>query len=563
MAGNNLSPRQKMIGMMYLVLTALLALNVSKQVLDAFSKINNGIVKTTKNFSQKNEDVYNEFDIAFETNPNKTREWRDKAYIVKSKSDSLVQMIQNLKFSLVMLAEGKVTLEGEINEKGEQEPIVDKTFNELTESQKNKNIINIKKKKNREASGKFLVKEPNGQNLVDKLESFRDYSLNIIEDEFLSNSIKQTLNYEDMKVKGAGGKNIDESWLVRNFDDMPLVAAVTLLSKVQTDVRNTESDIIGHLKEKIDAGSLKFTSADAIQIATSNYVFLGDSFKADVFLAAKDTTQNPLIYVGDYEVDEDGKYKMIGDYDSIPVVSGKGKYAVKAKSEGYKKWGGLISMKTDGGTKLYPFDGEYQVARTSLVVSPTKMNVFYILASFPLKDNALGNPIDVSVPGVPKDKLSVSCNNGTVKKVGGGWEVFPKKTGTAKINVTAEIDGKRKNMGSLEYRVLRTPKPEPKFLGASNNKIKKNKLLSNNAKIYAELKNFVFDIRYTITGFSVDVDQRGEKVSFIGEGNKITAEMKKSFENLQVGQSLYFTNIVCKGPDGAPKSLPTIKLTIN
>ena len=355
----------------------------------------------------------------------------------------------------------------------------------------------------------------------------------------------------------------DQTWLQRNFFDMPLVAAVTLLSKVQTDVRNTESDVISYLKQEIDAGSLKFTSADAIQIANSNYVFLGDSFKADVFLAAKDTTQNPIIYVGDYELDEYGKYSMVGDYDSIPVVSGKGKFAVKATSEGYKKWGGLISMKTDAGTKLYPFNGEYQVAKTSLVVSPTKMNVFYILASFPLKDGALGNPIDVSVPGVPMDKLSVSCDNGIVKKIGGGWEVFPKNTGVAKISVVAEIDGKKKSMGSLEYRVLRTPKPEPKFLGSSNNKIKKNKLLSNNAKIYAELKNFVFDIRYTVTGFSVDVDQRGEKVSLMAKGNKITPEMKKLFENLQVGQSLYFTNITCKGPDGAPKSLPTIKLTIN
>ena len=563
MAGNNLSPRQKMIGMMYLVLTALLALNVSKQVLDAFSKINNGIVKTTQNFSLKNDDIYNEFNLAAETNPTKAGPWKEKAFSIKSKSDSIVQMIQNLKFSLVMLAEKKVTLEGEnLDSDGKPQPLKDITFNDLTDSQKSKNIINIKKKKDRLAAGNFLVKEPNGQILVDNLESFRDYSLSLIEDDFLKDAISETLSFEVEKVD-VGAKKSDQTWLERNFFDMPLVAAVTLLSKVQTDVRNTESDVISYLKQEIDAGSLKFTSADAIQIANSNYVFLGDSFKADVFLAAKDTTQNPVIYVGDYELDEDGKYKMVGDYDSIPVVAGKGKFAVKATSEGYKKWGGLISMKTEAGTKIYPFNGEYQVAKTSLVVSPTKMNVFYILASFPLKDNALGNPIDVSVPGVPKDKLSVSCNNGTVKKVGGGWEVFPKKTGTAIINVTAEIDGKRKNMGSLEYRVLRTPKPEPKFLGSSNNKIKKNKLLSNNAKIYAELKNFVFDIRYTITGFSVDVDQRGEKVSFLGDGNKITPEMKKSFENLQVGQSIYFTNIVCKGPDGAPKSLPTIKLTIN
>ena len=563
MAGNNLSPRQKMIGMMYLVLTALLALNVSKQVLDAFSKINNGIVKTTKNFSLKNDDIYNEFILAAETNPNKAGPWKEKAFSIKSKSDSIVQMIQSLKFSLVMLAEGKVTLNGEnLDADGKPQPIRDITFNELTESQKTKNIINIKKKKDRLTSGNFLVKEPNGQILVDNLESFRDYSLSLIDDDFLKNSIIETLNFEVEKVN-VGAKMSDQTWLQRNFFDMPLVAAVTLLSKVQTDVRNTESDVISYLKQEIDAGSLKFTSADAIQIANSNYVFLGDSFKADVFLAAKDTTQNPIIYVGDYELDEYGKYSMVGDYDSIPVVSGKGRFAVKATSEGYKKWGGLISMKTDAGTKLYPFNGEYQVAKTSLVVSPTKMNVFYILASFPLKDGALGNPIDVSVPGVPMDKLSVSCDNGIVKKIGGGWEVFPKNTGVAKISVVAEIDGKKKSMGSLEYRVLRTPKPEPKFLGSSNNKIKKNKLLSNNAKIYAELKNFVFDIRYTVTGFSVDVDQRGEKVSLMAKGNKITPEMKKLFENLQVGQSLYFTNITCKGPDGAPKSLPTIKLTIN
>ena len=563
MAGNNLSPRQKMIGMMYLVLTALLALNVSKQVLDAFSKINNGIVKTTKNFSLKNDDVYNEFNLAAETNPTKAGPWKDKAFTVKSKSDSIVDLIQSLKFNLIMLADGGVTLSGEnLGKDGKPQAIKDISYSDLSYDQKQKNIINIKKKKDRLSSGNFLVKETNGQNLVNQLENFRDYLLTIMDDEFLSTSIKETLSFEDEKVN-VGAKKSDQSWLERNFSDMPLVAAVTILSKVQTDIRNTESDVINYLKQEIDAGSLKFTGVDAIQIANSNYVFLGDSFKADVFLAAEDTTQNPIILIGDYEMDSLGKYTMVGDYDTIPVIAGKGKYSVKGTSEGYKKWGGLISMKTDAGIKWYPFNGEYQVAKTSLVVSPTKMNVFYILASHPLKPDALGNPIDVSVPGVAKDKLTVSCDNGTVKKVGSGWEIFPKTTGRAKISVIAEIDGKRKNMGSIEYRVLRTPKPEPKFLGSSNNKIKKNKLLSSNAKIYAELKNFVFDIKYTVTGFSVDVDQRGEKVSKMAKGNRITPEMKKLFENLQVGQSLYFTNITCKGPDGAPKSLPTIKLTIN
>ena len=148
MAGNNLSPRQKMIGMMYLVLTALLALNVSKQVLDAFSKINNGIVKTTKNFSLKNDDVYNEFNLAAETNPTKAGPWKDKAFSIKAKSDSLVDLIQSLKFGLVMLAEKKVTLEGEnLDPDGKPQPFKDIKFDDLSSSQKNKNIINIKDKK--------------------------------------------------------------------------------------------------------------------------------------------------------------------------------------------------------------------------------------------------------------------------------------------------------------------------------------------------------------------------------------------------------------------------------
>ena len=170
-------------------------------LLDAFSKINNGIVKTTKNFSLKNDDIYNEFILAAETNPKKAGPWKEKAFSIKSKSDSIVQMIQSLKFSLVMLAEGKVTLNGEnLDADGKPQPIRDITFNELTESQKTKNIINIKKKKDRLTSGNFLVKEPNGQILVDNLESFRDYSLSLIDDDFLKNSIIETLNFEVEKV---------------------------------------------------------------------------------------------------------------------------------------------------------------------------------------------------------------------------------------------------------------------------------------------------------------------------------------------------------------------------
>ena len=131
MAGNNLSTRQKMIGMMYLVLTAMLALNVSKEVLDAFQKINGGIVKTTQNFNSKNDEVYSEFTAAAETNEAKAGPWRDKAFSVQEKADKIVDDIQKLKFDMVMLADKKVTFEGEAS-------IENTTYDELTSQQKSK-----------------------------------------------------------------------------------------------------------------------------------------------------------------------------------------------------------------------------------------------------------------------------------------------------------------------------------------------------------------------------------------------------------------------------------------
>ena len=257
---------------------------------------------------------------------------------------------------------------------------------------------------------------------------------------------------------------------------MPLIAAVTILTKIQADVRNAEADVINYLKQNIDATDIKFTDAQAVQIPKNNYVFLGDTFKADVFITGKDSTQEPVIYLGEYELDEDGQYRMIGDYDSIPVVKGTGKFAVKTRTEGYKKWGGLIAMKTDDGLKKYPFNGEYQVAKQSVVVSPTKMNVFYILG------DEMGNPVDISVPGVSKDKLSVYCDNGKILKKGGTWEVFPTKTGKANITVSAaEIDGKEKKYGEMDFRVKRVPPPKPYLVPLKNGKIKGTVLASANS----------------------------------------------------------------------------------
>ena len=553
MAGNKLSPRQKMIGMMYLVLIALLALNVSKTVLEAFSKINGSLYKTSINFANKNNQVYAEFDQAAETNPTKAGPWKEKAYGVKKEADELVDRLQRLKFELVSMGDGKVNIlyNGEVVEVSENTSYAD------LGDKKYASFAEIENKKDRYEAWNLMYNEKKeGDPLMQNINSFKSLLLLYASDnESISNSLNSTFDLSDIQLKEGSGK---VSWLKNNFEDMPLIAAVTILSKIQADVRNAEADVINFLRQEIDASSLKFTSAEAIQIAPSNYIFLGDTFKADVFIAAKDSTQNPVIYVGDYELGEDGKYNMVGEFDTITVKSGKGKFAIKTRSEGYKKWGGLISMKTDAGVKMYPFSGEYQVAKQSVVVSPTKMNVLYILG------DKVGNPVDISVPGVSQDKISASCNNGKIVKKGASWEVYPTKVGPAKISISAEIDGKRKNMGAMEFRVKRVPDPIASLPGLSKQgKIKKNQLTANSTKLIAEMKDFDFDLKFRVTGFTIAATYKGNFVEKKTRGAKLTDEMKELIKDLQRGSTVFITNISAKGPDGKPRQLGALPVKIN
>ena len=184
---------------------------------------------------------------------------------------------------------------------------------------------------------------------------------------------------------------------------MPAVGALTLLSKMQSDVRNAEANVIDFLKKDIDKKSLKFSDAEGIQIPKTNFVLRGDSFRAEIFITAKNESQNPDIYVGEFD-SVGGEYQMIGDYETVKVVNGTGIFAKRTTSEGVKKWGGLIAMKTESGTKHYPFGGEYLVASKTVVVSPINMNVFYL---------EVDNPVKISVPGFAAADTGLHINGVT------------------------------------------------------------------------------------------------------------------------------------------------------
>jgi gliding motility-associated protein GldM len=556
MAGGKVSPRQKMINMMYLVLTALLALNVSKEVLNSFFEVNLGIERSTNNFNAKNGDTYAAFDAAAELNKVKAGAFRDQAYEVKANADELVEFIQEMKYNLVLSADKEVYLGSQSELKDEDGDLLEdkaKTtpWNELSQAEKKMTIGNLSVKDDRHAAGDLFYSAKRKDNIATDLKneliSYKNSLLSLSEgNESLIKSINETCNYDDKKVKGK-----KQLWEEYNFYDMPSVGALTLLSKMQSDVRNTEADVITMLRENIDATSLKFTTAEGIQIPQSNFVLRGDSFRAQIFISAKDTTQDPMIYVGEYDSIGNGNYQMKGtegvDYNSVKVVNGKGIFSERASSEGMKKWGGLIAMKTASGTKMYPFNGEYLVAAKTAVVSPTNMNILYL---------EVDNPLKISVPGYTAGEISAVISNGKVaatKRSLGEYSARPSKKGKAIVSLFANVEGKRTKMGQMEFRVKEVPPPKAKvqFAISANGVLVIDKMKMVNAGgLGAELKDFDFKgVRYVITSYRLSGVYKGEQMKEDTKGPQFTTKMINIIKNTKSGNAITISNIKAKRVD--------------
>ena len=565
MAGGNLSPRQKMINMMYLVLTALLALNVSKEVLDSFFEVNVGIERTTKNFNSKDSETYSDFEKAVVNNKVKFQEVKDKAFSIRSEADDIVDYIQEMKYELVFSADkgqvylgepssvidtasGKIISDMAISPDKEGNPVL---FNDLLDDQKKMPIAYLRNKSGTLDAGELFYQKGvknelrKATILKEKLLTFSNSLIDItINEEVLSDNIKSVFNID----KKFGKKNV--VWQEYNFRDMPTVGALTILSKIQSDVRNSEADVIDFLKKDIDAKSLKFSSAEGLQVPQSNFVIKGDSFRSEIFISAKNPGQNPNIYVGDYDVLGNGRFKMKGkegiDYESVKVINGKGIFAKRSRQGGIQKWGGLIEMKTETGTKMYPFSGEYLVAEKMVVAAPTNMNVLY---------KGIENPITVSVAGYNASQISVQCSNGTiatVNKKAGKYVVKPSKLvqkNSPIINLYVTSEGKRKLMGSVDFKVKDVPPPEIMCAKKFGGVISKGDL-SSATGLFCVMKDFPFDrdalsyqvISYDVIAYNGDIRINIPPV----KGFKFNKKVRDAIKGTPPGKNVVFTNIKVK-----------------
>ncbi|HCT29558.1 MAG TPA: hypothetical protein DIW31_02220 [Bacteroidales bacterium] len=542
MAHGKETPRQKMIGMMYLVLTAMLALNVSTEVLDAFVLVDNGLSRTTSNYQIKNEKLYTQFGNAYELNKVKVGPWKNKSDEIKKQAQEILTYVQDLKKDIVIGAEGPETPAV----KGDE---VDCEF-----------VLN---KNDTEIAANILIGlEGNGKGteLKNKLIKFREYLISIIDNQKapqLVESVRNILNTDSPKPKEDGTV---QTWESSRFEHIPLIAVIPQLTKVQVDVLNCEAEVVNYLLQQVGANDFKFNVLQATVIPSSTYVIQGNDFKAQVFLAASDTTQQPEILICNYDSTfnkETGEYdyKVAGNSTSIPVSkTGKGLYTAKGTRLGKNFWSGLIQMTApDGSITRKPFKHTYEVASPNVVISPSKMNVFY---------SSVDNPVEISIPGI--SNITPTINRGTIKPSGTGGFIVQPEPGTTSCDITvfAIVDGVKRNMGSKNFRIKQVPAPIPRVGGITSKSVAKNELAAALGVIAEMPKDFDFDMKFTVTSFTLAATIRGFNQEETSRNQAFTEGQKRILNNLQSGSVVSIINIKAVGPKGDVRDLNDLVIKI-
>ena len=504
------SPRQRMINLMYVVLMAMLAMNVSNEVLNGFSIVEESLNRTTSNAARENLAIYNDFEQQLKTNPQKVQEWYDKAQLVKKMSDSLYNFATELKQAIAREADGK---------KGDP--------------------ANLQNKEDLEAATQVMLAPGRGRGneLKQAIDSYRDGILLMIPDTSKRRNIANDLTTEVPAGAATPGKN----WQEYMFESMPAAAAVTLLSKLQSDVRNAEKEVLHTLVQNIDVKDIRVNALEAFVIPNSQTIVRGDKFSAHIVMAAVDTTQVPDIYIG-------GQKVTLNDNIYERVCSTTGDFTLA----------GYLETVNGSGDKIRrDFEQKYTVVDPSATVSADLMNMLYA---------GYNNPISVSVPGVPLNKIQATMTGGSLTPTGPGKYIArPTAVGqNATITVTSTNTGRPQQMGQFTFRVRKLPDPTPfiaikdeqgnpnRFKGGG---LSKQSLMSIDG-IGAAIDDGILDISFKVVSFeTVFFDNMGNSVLMASNGAQFSDRQKDIFRKLTRNRRFYISRVTAIGPDGIQRTL--------
>jgi len=501
-----------MIGILYLVLLGLIALNVPDSLLDAFKNIKVSLDTSTGNVTKGINSTYTTFEAT------KLKEQHDRAQPIYEKAKKASAVAKALNDYVQALRDQLVKEGGGINP----------------------TINDVSARDNLDISPHIMITNKKGEELRKKIVETRTKLLAFLNPKDRA-GVNFSLNADDPKQ--AGGSGPSKNWEEAYFGDgIPLGATLTTLAKIQADTKNAENEVVKKILGQVDQAQVNLDQFAAVAVAPTSYVLVGQPYTAEVFLTAYDSKLSPIITVNGSQ---------------ISVASGKGKYNGNTSREGEQTWIGNIRVKqTDGTFKDYPLPKQtYMVARPSAVVSPDKMNVLYI---------GVPNPISVSAPGIAKEKLRVSISSGSLSGSAGHYTAEVSTMGTATVTVSGEIaPGKTSILGSTLFRVKRIPDPKAMFAGKSGGTTGAANIRAQD-RIFAKLDNFDFDAKFSVTRFTMLVIKpRQDAIILTANGNELSGQMRAAINSVTPGTTVVFRDIVAVGPDHTQRGLDGIVLSAN
>lgn len=506
-----------MINLMYLVLTAMLALNVSSEILHAFKTINNSITNSNKSIESKNIELYEQFDKnqALPEARERVTPFNDRAKEIRAEAAKMIEYLEGWKAKIITASGGR-------DAKGE-----------------------IKAESDIDASTRLLVEENGGDEIRKKIDALRSYMLDRV-----SASDRDAMN-KDLPLRIDAAMKTDNNpqgdWKVGNFYNMPVMAAVTLFTKLQNDVRNSEAVIINQLFKESSADVLKFDELIGIGVPKTSYALAGQKLEGTVLLGAYNKSVTPRFSVSSGRITR--TEAGVGTWEG--VASGVGVQTVR----------GTASIDINGKTISKPFEFQYTVGTEGAALQLDQTNVIY--AGIP-------NPATVSAAGYSLEDVSLSIEGATVTpKEKGHYEILVPTANTPelKANINVRGQGGTKSAGAFPLRIKRIPNPEAS-VGGSNQGFMPASTFRAQLGVVADLKDFLFPIRAQVISFQYSMKQK-RNPDIIGpftiNGPYFSAnpQVKEVIATARPGDKIFIEEVRAKLPDGTTRRINPVILTLN
>ena len=587
MAGNHmseLSPRQRMINMMYLVLTALLALNVSKEVLDAFFRVDKSLTQTVSEKAENNLQRYVDFSAKAKKNPAKIARWDSLAQELNKETEIITSLIDSIRFEI--WAEGQPKIgKSIVDVKNDEE------YSQWNESKSLKligqqlgGIPEIEDKANTVTTTNIMI-DPNdkypgdaaGVKMKKAINRYRDFLLSMdvfpLKDSTYQVIVQDLFNTDDVVEDG-----VTKTWEYKQYNDYPIVGVLTFLNQTALDVRTAEDVMLELLEQKTGESIVSIDKQIPYGLPKKSYMMTGDELEVSLLLAGIDTKTRPIYDV--YELDPKLKNPVDGVNNGKPLPKGTtweqvdGKYVFKLDtnyrlvkdigtnpdgmatfkkkmSRRGKQWvGGVVSVvsaMSDDGYLRYPWATEIVVEQPMSVISPVNLNAIYV---------GIENDFRIAVPGYEPSQISLKSDYSgcSIKSQGGGnykVSVDKKKIGKKiKLFVRANKGGKVGQ--AMEFKVYKLPSAtatvDKKYKGDfETSKGNVGRFLGLYAK---KDPSFVYDLDYKVTQYSVRyTDPRGNTKTIKDvNGSKFAnnASVKGVLESVKSGKTITFFDIKTK-----------------